>query len=148
MRWMMMAIALVIQVAPLPPAYPRPGTTKLFENARVQVWDITWLKQTYPLHRHVYDLTGVYYTDGDRTIVSERNSPSARRPFPTARGNVPCVRAGLSSTEICLGGSSRSPYTINDSGIDSGRMHAACQITAGSRRSSVATAATTAAASS
>jgi len=80
MRGMIMALMLLLQAAALPPAYPRPGTTKLFENARVQVWDITWLKQQYPLHRHRYDLTGVYYTDGDRTIVSEDGE---RRPVHT-----------------------------------------------------------------
>src|SRR6478736_3982556 len=80
MRGMIMALMLLLQAAALPPAYPRPGTTKLFENARVQVWDITWLRQQYPLHRHRYDLTGVYYTDGDRTIVSEDGE---RRPVHT-----------------------------------------------------------------
>ena len=78
MRWMIAALALFVQATPLPPAYPRPGTTKLLENNRVLVWDISWLKQQYPLHRHPYDLTGVYYTDGDRTIVSESGQPQGR----------------------------------------------------------------------
>ena len=81
MRWMIAALTLFAQVAPLPPAYPRPGTTKLLDNNRVQVWDISWLKQQYPLHRHRYDLTGVYYTDGDRVIVSQAGE---RRPVHTA----------------------------------------------------------------
>src|SRR6185436_1863617 len=80
MRWIITALALLVQATPLPPAYPRPGTTKLLENNRVIVWDISWLKQQYPLHRHRYDLTGVYYTDGDRTIVSEDGE---RRPVHT-----------------------------------------------------------------
>ena len=54
----------------LPPAYPRQGAVKALENARVVVWDITWLKQQYPLHRHRFDLAGVYYAPGDRTIVA------------------------------------------------------------------------------
>ena len=80
MRWMLVALVTLMQATPLPPAYPRPGATKLFENARVVVWDIAWLKQQYPLHRHRFDLTGVYYTDGDRIIVSERGE---RRPVHT-----------------------------------------------------------------
>jgi len=80
MRWMMTALVLFQAAAPLPPAYPRPGTVKLFENARVVVWNITWLKQQYPLHRHIYDLVGVYYTDGDRVIVSQAGE---RRPVST-----------------------------------------------------------------
>ena len=81
MRWMIAALTLLLQAAPLPPAYPRPGTTKLLDNSRVQVWDIGWLKQQYPLHRHRYDLTGVYYTDGDRIIVSQAGE---RRPVHPA----------------------------------------------------------------
>jgi hypothetical protein len=56
----------------LPPPYLRAGTTKLFENDRVIVWNVTWLRQAYPVHRHVYDYTGVYYTNGERIIVSEQ----------------------------------------------------------------------------
>ena len=80
MRWMLVTLFSLLQAAPLPSAYPRPGTTKLLENARVIVWDISWLKQQYPLHRHPSDLTGVYYTDGDRIIVSESGE---RRPVHT-----------------------------------------------------------------
>jgi hypothetical protein len=96
MRWMIAVLALLVQAAPLPPAYPRPGTTKLFENARVQVWDISWLKQTYPLHRHVYDLTGVYYTAGDRTIVSEAGE---RRPVHTAAWDTAFQLKGVTHIE-------------------------------------------------
>jgi hypothetical protein len=80
MRWILLTLMSLLQAAPLPSAYPRPGTTKLFENARVLVWDISWLKQQYPLHRHPSDLTGVYYTDGDRIIVSEKGE---HRPVHT-----------------------------------------------------------------
>ena len=67
--------------AALPPAYPRPGAEKpVLENDRVLVWAITWLKQEYPLHRHPYDLIGVYYTPGERLIVSENGT---RRPVHT-----------------------------------------------------------------
>ncbi len=79
MRWIA-GFVFLLQAAALPPAYPRPGTSKLLENDRVQVWDISWLKQTYPLHRHRYDLIGVYYTDGDRMIVSQQGE---RRPVST-----------------------------------------------------------------
>jgi hypothetical protein len=96
MRWLITALALLVQSAPLPPAYPRPGTTKLLENTRVIVWDITWLKQQYPLHRHPYDLTGVYYTDGDRTIVSEAGE---RRPVHTAAWDTAFQLKGVTHIE-------------------------------------------------
>ena len=67
---------LLSGLRPLPPPYPRDGTTKLFENDRVIVWDVSWLRQAYPVHRHVYDYSGVYYTNGDRIIVSERGARS------------------------------------------------------------------------
>jgi hypothetical protein len=103
MRWTITALVLLIQSTPLPPAYPRQGTTKLLENNRVIVWDITWLKQQYPLHRHPYDLTGVYYTDGDRTIVSEQGE---RRPVHTAAWDTAFQLKGVTHIEE---GASDSP---------------------------------------
>jgi hypothetical protein len=103
MRWMLTALALFVQSAPLQPAYPRSGTTKLLENNRVIVWDITWLKQQYPLHRHPYDLAGVYYTDGDRTIVSEAGE---RRPVHTAAWDTAFQLKGVTHIEE---GASDSP---------------------------------------
>jgi hypothetical protein len=72
MRFIGAVLVLLLQVQTLPPPYPRDGTTKLLENDRVIVWDVSWLQQAYPVHRHVYDYTGVYYTNGDRIIVSDR----------------------------------------------------------------------------
>jgi hypothetical protein len=72
MRFAAAALVFLLQAQTLPPPYPRDGTTKLFENDRVIVWDVSWLQQAYPLHRHLYDYTGVYYTNGDRVIVSEQ----------------------------------------------------------------------------
>jgi hypothetical protein len=100
---MITALALLVQTTPLPPAYPRAGTTKLLENNRVIVWDISWLKQQYALHRHPYDLTGVYYTDGDRTIVSESGE---RRPVHTAAWETAFQLKGVTHIEE---GASDSP---------------------------------------
>jgi hypothetical protein len=80
MRWLSLifAVALVVTTRPEPiwaqtthpPPFPRPGTSLMLENERVLVWDIAWLKQEYPVHRHQYDHVGVYYTAGDRIITS------------------------------------------------------------------------------
>lgn len=96
MRWMFVTLVCLLQAAPLPTAYPRPGATKLFENARVVVWDIAWLKQRYPLHRHRSDLTGVYYTDGDRVIVSESGE---RRPVHTKAWDTAFQLKGVTHIE-------------------------------------------------
>ena len=76
MRFVAVALVLLLQAQPLPPPYPRDGTTKLLENDRIIVWDVSWLQQAYPVHRHVYDYSGVYYTNGDRIIVTERGARS------------------------------------------------------------------------
>jgi hypothetical protein len=54
-----------------PQPFDREGATKLLENDRVIVWDVSWLQRSYPTHHHVYDYAGVYYTNGDRVVVSQ-----------------------------------------------------------------------------
>jgi hypothetical protein len=96
MRWLPVALlaasAAALATAPAaasaqdyPPAYPRPGATLALENERVRVWDIAWLKQEYPVHRHRYDHVGVYYTAGDRIIVSLEG---VARPVHTEPWNI------------------------------------------------------------
>ena len=96
MRWLMTAVLALAQAAALPPAYPRPGATLVFENDRVKVWDIAWLKQQYPLHRHPYDLVGVYYSPGDRIIVSVEGN---RRPVSTKAWEIPFQKSGVTHIE-------------------------------------------------
>jgi hypothetical protein len=87
------------QAAQLPPPFPRPGTTRLLENV-VAVWDVSWLRQQYPLHTHRYDLVGVSYADGDR-IITSGNGPgrlvnTKAWVFQTNRANVTHVEEGAS----------------------------------------------------
>src|SRR5437867_1503324 len=100
MRWIVGAVvSLVIQSAPanLPPAYPRPGSVKILDNERVQVWNIAWLKnQPTPLHRHIYDLVGVYYEPGDRMIISPEG---ARRPVSTKAWDIAFQLTGITHIE-------------------------------------------------
>jgi len=89
MRWIAAAaLAFAVQGAPatLPPAYPRPGSVKILDNDRVQVLNIAWLKdQPTPLHRHIYDLVGVYYEPGDRMIISPEGN---KRPVSTKAWDI------------------------------------------------------------
>ena len=102
MRWLFAAVApLLLQTASpqanLPPAYPRVGTTKILDNDRVQVWNIAWLKgESYPLHRHLYDLVGVYYEPGDRMIISPEG---AKRPVSTKAWDIAFQRSGVTHIE-------------------------------------------------
>jgi hypothetical protein len=91
---------LVTQATELPPPFPRPGTTRLLENDAVAVWDVSWLKQKYPLHTHRYDLIGISYAEGDR-IITQGDAPGRLVPtkawvFQTNRAGVTHVEEGAS----------------------------------------------------
>ena len=99
MRWVAAALfSIFIQTsANLPPAYPRAGAVKILDNDRVQVWNIAWLKgQPSPLHRHLYDLVGVYYEPGDRMIISPEG---AKRPVSTKAWDISFQLAGVTHIE-------------------------------------------------
>ena len=77
MAWpkgLLLLALLAGQTPQYPPPYPRPGTTLVFENDVIAVWDVAWLKQKYPLHTHRYDLIGVSYVEGDR-IITQGDAP-------------------------------------------------------------------------
>ena len=66
----------------------------------VAVWNVSWLKQQYPLHTHRYDLIGVSYVEGDR-IITQGNTPgrlvnTKAWVFQTNRANVTHVEEGAS----------------------------------------------------
>jgi hypothetical protein len=91
---------LLVQAGELPPPYPRPGTTGLLDNDIVAVWDVSWLKQKYPLHTHRYDLVGMSYAEGDR-ILTQGDAPgrlvnTKAWVFQKNRANVTHVEEGAS----------------------------------------------------
>src|SRR2546427_8048420 len=102
MRFIITAfLSLLVQSAAppkaLPPAYPRAGATKILDNPAVQVWNIAWLKgQPSPLHKHIYDLSGVYYEPGDRMIISPEG---AKRPVSTKAWDIAFQRSGVTHIE-------------------------------------------------
>ena len=66
----------------LPPAFPRPGSKKVFENDRVRVWNYAWVPgQPTAMHFHNTEVVVVYLGDGDiasttqdgKTAVNHRN---------------------------------------------------------------------------
>ena len=81
----------------LPPPFPRPGATKLLENERVIVWDVTWPKGVSTrMHRHPYEMTGVYVAPGDRVITAVDGT---KRPVKTAAGGIVWQLSGLTHIE-------------------------------------------------
>jgi hypothetical protein len=103
MRWLnvlLLVAAVAGQTSQLPPPFPRPGTTLLLENDVVAVWNVSWLKQQYPLHTHRYDLVGVSYAEGDR-IITQGSAPGRLVKtnawvFQTNQANVTHVEEGAS----------------------------------------------------
>jgi len=64
-----------------PHAFPRTGTTKLFENERVTAWQVVWKRDVaQPIHRHRYDMAGVYLRYGPIRVTSPDGSVSPQRP--------------------------------------------------------------------
>jgi hypothetical protein len=96
MRFIVAVLLFFVQTSPLPPPFPREGATKLLENDRVAVWDVAWLRQAYPVHRHIYDYSGVYYTSGDRVVVSEGGT---RSPAKTVAWDTFFFRRGVTHSE-------------------------------------------------
>ena len=59
------AQGLARQPANYPHAFPRKGVTELIDNARVTVWEVNWRHgDEQPIHRHKYDMAGVYLRSG------------------------------------------------------------------------------------
>jgi quercetin dioxygenase-like cupin family protein len=80
-----------------PPPYPRSGTKALIDNARAQVWDVSWPKgQPSALHRHLYDMTGLYYWPGDRIITAVDGST---RNISTKAGQIQWQLKGITHIE-------------------------------------------------
>ena len=96
MRFIAIFAALLLQAQTLPQPFDRDGANKVLENDRVIVWDVAWLPRAYPTHRHVYDYAGVYYTSGDRVIVSQAG---ARSPTHTNAWDTFFFRRGVTHSE-------------------------------------------------
>ena len=79
-----------------PQPFDREGATKVMENDRVIVWDVSWLKRAYPTHRHLYDYAGVYYTNGDRVVVSPQG---VRSPTHSTAWDTFFYRRGVTHSE-------------------------------------------------
>jgi len=60
------AVAPIENTTGYPLAFPRPGSKKILENARVIVWDYKWTPGVAtPMHFHDKDVVVVYLDDGD-----------------------------------------------------------------------------------
>jgi len=92
------AIVIDLKDKPVPPlvnqsgypnAFPRPGVKKLFENARVIVWDYTWTPNVpTPMHFHDKDVVVTYVETGAlKSTAPDGQSTSNEFTFGTVRFN-------------------------------------------------------------
>jgi len=90
-----------------PHAFPRAGTVKLFDNDRVTIWEVNWLKNVMqPVHRHLYDMAGVYLRFGQITVTGPND------PVPTDPKSGPVFEIprpyyqpkGITHREVAFGG--------------------------------------------
>jgi hypothetical protein len=73
-----------------PPPYPREGTKALIDNARAQVWDVSWPKgRPSALHRHLYVLDNERVTVWEYTSGSDPGRGSGRGLTPGTRHSHP-----------------------------------------------------------
>lgn len=92
-----LVLSSVTAAQQLPPPFPRINATRLFENDRLNVWDIVWPKgQPTALHRHIYDQVGTYYARGGRTITT---ADGQARSAMTEVGGLSTTRKGTTHIE-------------------------------------------------
>lgn len=94
---LLVTAATVVAQQDLPPPFPRTNATKLLENDRINVWDISWPRgQPTVLHRHVYDQVGTYYQRGGRVITTPDGE---KRGAITEVGSLSTTRKGTTHIE-------------------------------------------------
>jgi hypothetical protein len=69
-----------------PHAFPRTGVTRLFDNDRITVWEVNWKNGVpQPIHRHRYDMAGVYLRYGRITVTTPDGRATTGPPFEVPR---------------------------------------------------------------
>ncbi len=72
--------------ADYPHAFPRKGVTQILDNDRVTVWEVNWHHgDTQPVHRHKYDMAGVYLRYGPITVTDLDGKENKGAEFPVPR---------------------------------------------------------------
>jgi hypothetical protein len=66
-----------------PPAFPRSGATKVFENDRVIVWDEILTSPEEHMHKHILDAICIYIQDG-AIKATDANGKVIIRPIGTS----------------------------------------------------------------
>jgi quercetin dioxygenase-like cupin family protein len=93
-----LALGLLLALQAYPPPFPRDGATKVLENERAVVWDVTWEKgKPTPMHRHPVDVVGVTLVPG--TVRVTLPDGSSRESEEDGVGSVSAGGKGLTHSE-------------------------------------------------
>jgi hypothetical protein len=77
---------LAAQADEYPHAFPRKGVTQILDNARVTVWEVNWIHGVpQPIHRHKYDMAGVYLRYGAITVTGLDGTANSGAEFAVPR---------------------------------------------------------------
>ena len=79
-----------------PPPVPRDGATKVFENDRVAIWDVSYTKGEQPVHQHNQDLVRVTLQAGTRKVI---DLDGATRNIEDTFGGVQFIPKGVTHRE-------------------------------------------------
>lgn len=67
----------------LPEAFPRPGSKKVLENARIVVWDYNFVPgEASPMHFHSRDVVTIYTEDGAVTSTTPQGETTVNEHHP------------------------------------------------------------------
>ena len=81
-----MAPRIGAQADEYPHAFPRKGVTQILDNTRVTVWEVNWRHgDAQPVHRHKYDMAGVYLRYGPITVTDLDGKANQGAEFPVPR---------------------------------------------------------------
>ena len=107
----LLAVGAFVQSVGYPPPFPRDGATKIFENARVAVWDVRWtVGARTPVHRHPYAVIGVTLAPGKNRGIAPDGVSRENDLGPV--GHVVYAPAGVIHAEE--GASTPGPRVILD----------------------------------
>lgn len=102
-------VAPIENTSGYPLAFPRPGSKKLLENARVIVWDYTWEPGVAtPMHFHDKDVVVLFLENGDlRSTTPDGKAVVSKYTSWTVRFNT----RNRTHTETLVGGKQRAIIT-------------------------------------
>ena len=84
------AVAPIANTSGYPNAFPRPNNIKVYEDARVIVWDYTWTPgQPTPMHFHDKDVVVIYFGNGSlRSTTTDGKSVTSKWVSGDTRFNL------------------------------------------------------------